>query len=1502
MKNKFTNTVLRISFLINKKIFIILLILVNISINVIGKNSILKDSDSSILFLRDQPCIVSGISYSPDTVLCKGETRILSVSGAAECVWRVGNDTIGIGSSVSVTPEDTTNYMFIVSQCIIETSNASIDDISIGDIITTDSVIVKFADWACAEYVSKTPAGIVYKIDENNIWIAATTIGNEPMISGLISGNVSCMEENGCDNTDQITNEDNFPAFFYCKNYDIAGLNWCLPSNNDLNDICQNLNLLIQYYRLNEVFFDNISLWSSNFVYSPIMKIGYYMSIENNTCLSEVIQINTEELLRQNKSVIPISQINISNLKKATFSKCYDTLFTTINVIPSPEIEISGTAGFCENSTTTLSVTEGYDSYQWYRNGEILTGETNTSITVDIVGNYSVEVNRSDNGCNSTKSIDVIQFPNDTLRYDTLICTNSTWPFSWHGVVFETREDTLLTTTEINANGCSAFVYLHASIAKQEKTTYIYSMCEGFDFTDSIATGFYVRYDTMSTVPSFVPPYTYPRSTTNDPVVFTYNREEPNTNPLGGCPIIQYELELTINPIIKTTKHDSICIGDEYYSEFLDTTFTPTHITGNSPIIITKIFAIGECRERKTLFLDVNPIYDTVYYESTCQDNDPFSSGLFHNIDVDFYGIPITEDTTLYLYETFSSKKGCDSTVGLFLTVYPSYNDYYGNWISVYDTTCQNNDTLFRSSNYPEFGIIDVSIDSLSLTHDTTLTRTLFAKTIHHCDSTVKLFLTVLPTFNDTLDNVIHVTDSICQNSELSASPKYPRFYNIDVSQADTILIIDSLFTSSFGCDSAVTLHLSVLPSYNDGLNNRFFVNDETCQSVDLFSSTTFPSFWGIDVSVDSLFITADTTLIIDSIFQTVDGCDSAVTLILVVHPSYDTSLNHQTVLFDTTFQSNFPYTFDCFNDINVNEHGDFIYNSVFTTASGCDSVVQLFLHVMQVYGIYLYDSTCQSVDLYNSPDSIFLGIDVSEIGVINFDTTFVSSIGTDSTIFYSLLVLPSYNSSNNNVIHIYDTVCRSVNLYVSDFDFNEIIIDSVGSFIYDSLFQTSNGCDSMVILTLNVVQTYDSLFNNHTIIYDTTFQNDIPYTIGDFENIDVSENGNIFMDSVFQTINGCDSLVLIYLFVKEVYGMIIYDTTCQSIHLYNSIYSDFSQIDVSGIGSIFIDTTYQSVIGTDSMINYWLEVVPSYNTELDNVVNVYDTVCQNMSAYLSEKNPMFNGISIEIVGDFIYDSTFTTTNSCDSNVVLHLSVLPEYSVLLNNYIEVFDTACQSEILYSYPESRFTEIDISQVSSFGSDTLIIIDSVFQTAKGCDSMVRLSLLVYPSYKQNLNNEIQLYDTICQDIALYTSVYPRFQSIDISFNGDYLSKDTIIIIDSLFKTIHDCDSNVILNLCVHPSYNTELNNVINVYDTVCQNLSVYVSDKNPMFNGISIENVGDFIYDSLFTTTNSCDSNVVLHLSVLPEYSVLLNNYIEVFDTACQSEILYSYPESRFTEID
>ena len=155
-----------------------------------------------------------------------------------------------------------------------------------------------------------------------------------------------------------------------------------------------------------------------------------------------------------------------------------------------------------------------------------------------------------------------------------------------------------------------------------------------------------------------------------------------------------------------------------------------------------------------------------------------------------------------------------------------------------------------------------------------------------------------------------------------------------------------------------------------------------------------------------------------------------------------------------------------------------------------------------------------------------------------------------------------------------------------------------------------------------------------------------------------------------------------------------------------------------------------------------------------------------------------------------------------------------------------------------------------------------------TSEGCDSTVTLNLTVNPNLNTVLN------DTICDGAS-----YP--------FNGGIITSSGTYFANLL--TTHGCDSIVVLNLTVNPSYSITLN------EEICDGSSY-------PFNGTNLSTDG--VYIAALLTEEGCDSVVTLNLAVKPTVTTTVHDTIcdggsytfngSTYTTSC---LLYTSPSPR-----
>ena len=256
--------------------------------------------------------------------------------------------------------------------------------------------------------------------------------------------------------------------------------------------------------------------------------------------------------------------------------------------------------------------------------------------------------------------------------------------------------------------------------------------------------------------------------------------------------------------------------------------------------------------------------------------------------------------------------------------------------------------------------------------------------------------LTVLPSY----DSMAEVTVCAGESYEFAGQT-----YN-------TTGVYKDVQTSVEGCDSIITLYLTVLPKIEKNITVAICEGDKY-------------QFGGELLSAEGTY--RDT-------LQSVDGCDSVVNLTLVYLPSYDTVI-------EATICEGTSYTLNGFN-----ESKEGIYTKKLSSSTCCDSTVTLVLHVSNAITNDIYITVCSG----NTYD--FYGETLTESG--DYTYTVANQDGCDSIYNLHLTVSEPIDTV------IYDTIAEGEYII-----FGEDTLSQSGT--YTKVFLSESNCDSVVTLIL---------------------------------------------------------------------------------------------------------------------------------------------------------------------------------------------------------------------------------------------------------------------------------------------------------------------------------------------------------------------------------------------------------------------------------------------------
>ena len=197
---------------------------------------------------------------------------------------------------------------------------------------------------------------------------------------------------------------------------------------------------------------------------------------------------------------------------------------------------------------------------------------------------------------------------------------------------------------------------------------------------------------------------------------------------------------------------------------------------------------------------------------------------------------------------------------------------------------------------------------------------------------------------------------------------------------------------------------------------------------------------------------------------ETVNGCDSIVNLTLTVHPTYETNMTAEICEGEN-------YTQNGFNLLNpsVGVHDETI---TLETVNGCDSIVNL---TLTVYPTYETDITAEICEGENYTQNGFNLLNPS-VGVHNETITLETVNGCDSIVNLTLTVYPTYETDMTAEI------CEGENYTQNGFN---LLNPSVGVHNETITLETVNGCDSIVNLTLTVIDNPDITISGNTNIVE---------------------------------------------------------------------------------------------------------------------------------------------------------------------------------------------------------------------------------------------------------------------------------------------------------------------------------------------------------------------------------------------------------------------------------
>ena len=644
--------------------------------------------------------------------------------------------------------------------------------------------------------------------------------------------------------------------------------------------------------------------------------------------------------------------------------------------------------------------------------------------------------------------------------------------------------------------------------------------------------------------------------------------------------------------------------------------------------------------------------------------------------------------------------------------------------------------------------------------------------------------------------------------------------------------IYNNVYTSIVGCDSIVTTELSFNPYF------------ETLNTVTICEG---------DQYIEGSSVYTITGTYIDS-YASTSGCDSIVITELIVGPVFHTTNTVSMCEGESYVEGSSVYT----------EAG--IYYDVYSSITGCDSVVTTELNLLPYYETLNTVAICE-VEQYIEGSSVY-----TITGI--YSDSYASTLGCDSIVITELIVSPVFQATNTVGLCEGDSYAEGDSVYTE-----------AGT--YSNVYTSITGCDSIIITELTMLPFYETL-NTVAICEGGSYvEGDSVYT----------EEGTY--NNVYNSILGCDSLVITVLTLNPLHQTSNEVGLCEGeSHIEgNSIYSE---------EGIYFDI-YSNKAGCDSIVRTELYFNPFFETT--NNINI----CEGQN--YSEGDSIYSGTGF-------YTNIYQSIQGCDSIIYTNLII---EALPLANFLIDSDSACVPHELaltnLSQYQSDYTYTWLwnGEIHGNTEDTIIsIVESgvheiglKVENSLGCstEQYIQFVAIEAPAYEGQLSNAEECFpytskQTINAQEINANSVFWDFGDGNMAFGvaqiehyyqeaGLYLQSVEFALTNSFGCTSAFSDSATIL---IHPK---PISNFSYQPLDIKAGLPVY-------FNDLSSEDVDQ--WDWKFTGSNfNFDSNLEMPVVTFPEgetsYQIhhIVGNSFGCFDSTTvevdvQSDALIYIPNS------
>ena len=296
---------------------------------------------------------------------------------------------------------------------------------------------------------------------------------------------------------------------------------------------------------------------------------------------------------------------------------------------------------------------------------------------------------------------------------------------------------------------------------------------------------------------------------------------------------------------------------------------------------------------------------------------------------------------------------------------------------------------------------------------------------------------------NKTYPN-INFEDEVCQGYG-NGSYQENNFL-INTTESGIFEITKELNTIN-GCDSIVTMTLTVNPTYNEEYN-EIIITDEVCYSESTYNEN------GFNINITDIIIPEGSDYTVFNTFNedvSQYGCDSITNLSLTIYRSYLEEFS--SIVYDTIETCDEPINW---GGLTITETGD--YQHLFTSSNSCDSLVKLHYVRNLESAETMIDTICNDGVSYDENKFYLYEWGFRFPGHYSGEKERLNEVGCKMVVTYDILLLNKLEASE-----IADEQSQLVYFTNTGFDFYDYSIDMV----------TGGGTDEDIDGIANIQETY---------------------------------------------------------------------------------------------------------------------------------------------------------------------------------------------------------------------------------------------------------------------------------------------------------------------------------------------------------------------------------------------------------------------------------------------